>query len=115
MRRAWPAELRSLLDDAEEVMLDVPVSERAGRGHPEETHRPALRVRVTQEDYQRIWPLAEARYRLDGKYAGKAVTLITNNPHYHAWHPADSGARYTIKYVVVHLLLDDVREEATAG
>ncbi|KEQ08817.1 hypothetical protein [Pseudorhizobium pelagicum] len=124
MRRAWPAELRSLLDDAEEVMLDVPVSERAGRGRPEETHRPALRVRVTQEDYQRIWPLAEARYRLDGKYAGKAVTLITNNPHYHAWHPADggtveatsdSGARYTIKYVVVHLLLDDVREEATAG
>lgn len=124
MRRAWPDELRWIFDDAEEVLLDIPASEREGAGNAGATRRAALRIRLTQEDYQRIWPLAEKRYRLDGRYAGKAVTLIVNNPHYHAWHPADggtvertadSGVPYTTKYIVAHLLLDDVREEAAAG
>lgn len=123
MRRAWPEELKTIFDNAEEVMLDIPESEREGSGPTAKTKRAALRVRLTQEDYQRIWPLAEARYRLDGKYAGKAVTLIVNNPHYHAWHPADggteeakadSGVTYTTQYIIAHLLLDDVREEAVA-
>lgn len=123
MRRAWPEELKTIFDGAEEVMLDIPKSEREGEGAGARTKRAALRVRVTQEDYQRIWPLAEKRYRLDGPYAGKAVTLIVNNPHYHAWHPADggteeatadSGVSYTIKYITAYLLLDDVREEAAA-
>lgn len=123
MRRDWPKELKAIFEGAEEVMLDIPESEREG-AEPIGTHqRAALRVRITQEDYQRIWPLAEKRYRLDGKYSGKAVTLIVNNPHYHAWHPADggsiegtadSGVPYTIKYIIVYLLLDDVREEAVA-
>ncbi len=75
------------------------------------------------EDHERIWPLAEARYRLGGKFSGKAITLITTNPHYHAWHPADggsientsdSGRRYRTNYIVAHFLLDDVRETAAA-
>jgi hypothetical protein len=124
MRRAWPEDLKSIFDEAEEVMLEIPVSERESAEHGGKAQRAALRVRITQEDYLRIWPLAEKRYRLDGRYQGKAVTLIANNPHYHAWHPADggtvegtadSGVRYTIKYIVVYLLLDDVREEAAAG
>jgi hypothetical protein len=124
MRRAWPEELKTIFDDAEEVMLDSPDTEGKGPVAAGKPQRAALRLRVTQEDYQRIWPLAEKRYRLDGKYAGKAVTLIANNPHYRAWHPADggtvegiadSGVPYSIKYIVVYLLLDDVREEATAG
>ena len=124
MRRAWPQELKSIFDDAEEVMLDSHEPEGKGPAAQGKPQRAALRLRVTQEDYQRIWPLAEARYRLDGKYAGKAVTLIVNNPHYAAWHPADggsveavadSGVPYKITYIVVYLLLDDVREEATAG
>ncbi len=54
---------------------------------------------------------------------GKAITLITNNPHYKSWHPADggsvegvsdSGKHYTTQYVVVHFLLDDVREPVEA-
>lgn len=119
MKRAWPEELKPIFDDAEEVMLDIPSSGRANMAQ-----RAALRIRVTQEDYQRIWPLAEKRYRLDGRYAGKAVTLIANNPHYHAWHPddggtvegtSDSGVPYTIKYIVAYFLLDDVREETAAG
>jgi hypothetical protein len=51
------------------------------------------------------------------------VTLITTNPHYYPWHPADggsvdnvsdSGRHYTTKYVDVHLLLDDIKETASA-
>ncbi|MFN7023574.1 MAG: hypothetical protein ACK4QP_03455 [Pseudorhizobium sp.] len=123
MRRNWPEELKTIFEGAEEVMLDIPESEREGAEPIGANQRAALRVRITQEDYQRIWPLAERRYRLDGKYAGKAVTLIVNNPHYHAWHPADggsiegtadSGVPYTIKYIIVYMLLDDVREEAVA-
>ncbi|KPF46887.1 hypothetical protein ACSV9I_07345 [Rhizobium sp. G187] len=123
MRRAWPEELKTIFDNAEEVLLDIPESEREGAGSAAKTKRAALRIRLTEEDYQRIWPLAEKRYRLDGKYAGKAVTLVVNNPHYHAWHPADggteeakadSGVTYKIKYIIAHLLLDDVREEAVA-
>ncbi|MDH4413939.1 MAG: hypothetical protein QE484_11560 [Rhizobium sp.] len=123
MRRLWPDELKSIFEGAEEVMLDIPKAEREGTGPGAKTQRAALRVRVTQEDYQRIWPLAEKRYRLEGNHAGKAVTLIVNNPHYHAWHPADggteegkadSGVPYTIKYITAYFLLDDVREEAVA-
>ena len=78
---------------------------------------------MTQADYERIWPLAEARYRLQGRFSGKAITLIVNNPHYSQWHPADggtvesvsdSGRAYSTRYVVVHFLLDDVRETAEA-
>lgn len=124
MRRIWPEELKSIFDEAEEVMLDIPVSERASSEHAGKAQRAALRIRITQEGYQRIWPLAEKRYRLDGRYQGKAVTLIANNPHYHAWHPADggtlegiadSGVRYKIRYIVAYFLLDDVREKALAG
>ena len=124
MRRAWPEELKTIFDEAEEVTLDSPDADHKGAGPASKTRRAALRLRVTQEDYQCIWPLAETRYRLDGKYAGKAVTLIVNNPHYAAWHPADggtvegtadSGVPYTVKYIIVYLLVDDVREEATAG
>lgn len=123
MRRMWPEDLKPILEGAEEVMLEIPVSDRGGDHPAGATRRAALRLRLTEAEYQRIWPLADARYRLDGKYAGKAVTLIVNNPHYHAWHPADggteervsgSGAPFTVKYVVVHLLLDDVREAAVA-
>jgi hypothetical protein len=60
---------------------------------------------------------------LQGEQAGKAITLIVNNPHYSQWHPADggtvesvsdSGRPYSTKYVVVHFLLDDVRETVEA-
>ncbi|MGO7237605.1 hypothetical protein ACCS73_34545, partial [Rhizobium brockwellii] len=46
-------------------------------------------------------------------------TLITTNPHYHPWHPkdggsidsvSDSGRHYKTDYLVVHFLLDDVKE-----
>ncbi|KKX27159.1 hypothetical protein [Rhizobium sp. LC145] len=123
MKRAWPEELKSIFDDAEEVMLDIPASGREGAERASKTQRAALRIRVTQEDYQRMWPLAEKRYRLDGRYAGKVATLIANNPLYYTWHPADggtlegtsdSGTPYTIKYIVVYLLLDAVREETAA-
>jgi len=123
MRRMWPEEFNFILNAAEEVTLDIPAAANEGGTHGEASHRQALRVRISQQDYERIWPLAEARYRLDGKFAGKAITLITNNPHYHSWHPADggsadetadSGKHYTTKYVVVHFLLDDVREAAAA-
>ncbi|WP_337268858.1 hypothetical protein [Oryzifoliimicrobium ureilyticus] len=123
MRRMWPEEFKAILDNAEEVMLEIPATAREDGSYGDATHRKALKVRVTQEDYERIWPLADARYRLDGKLAGKAVTLIVNNPHYHNWHPADggiedrqsdSGRHYQTKYVVVHFLLDDVREAAAA-
>ena len=123
MKRMWPDELNFVLDNAEEVTLDIPATLSDDGARSEATHRQALKVRITQQDYERIWPLAEMRYRLDGKFAGKAITLIANNPHYHSWHPADggtidtaadSGRQHTTKYVVVHFLLDDTREMAAA-
>ncbi|WP_081687905.1 hypothetical protein [Rhizobium mesoamericanum] len=123
MRRMWPEEFNSILDGAEEVTLQLPAVEHEDGSRSEAVSRKALKVRISMDDYERIWPLAEMRYRLDGKFAGKAITLITTSPHYHRWHPADggsvdnvsdSGRHYTTKYVVVHFLLDDVRETAVA-
>lgn len=123
MRRMWPDEFNFMLDGAEEVTLDVPATERDDGTQGEAYHRQALKVRLSQQDYERIWPLAEARYRLQGRWAGKAVTLVVNNPHYHPWHPADGGAeemtsdsgRHVVThYVTVHFLLDDVREAVPA-
>ncbi|MFN3320590.1 MAG: hypothetical protein ACK43M_17715 [Allorhizobium sp.] len=119
----WPEELSSILDGAEEVTLESAARQRDDGSHSEAIRRQALKVRVTQADFERIWPLAEARYRLQGAFAGKAITLIVNNPHYSQWHPADggtvesvsdSGRAYTTRYVVVHFLLDDVRETVEA-
>lgn len=87
-------------------------------------HRQALRVRLPEETCTRLWPLAETRYRLSGAHTGKAITLVATNPHYHGIHPedggveegvSDSGNRYTTKYVIVHFLLDDVRETAASS
>jgi len=123
MRRMWPEELSSILDGAEEVTLESAARQREDGSHSEAIRRQALKVRVTQADFERIWPLAEARYRLQGAFAGKAITLIVNNPHYSQWHPADggtiesvsdSGRAYSTRYVVVHFLLDDVRETVEA-
>lgn len=123
MKRMWPDEFDYVLDGAEEVMLEAPATVNADGEEIDAIHRQALKVRLSQQDFERIWPLAEARYRLDGRFAGKAITLIANNPHYHAWHPADggsvedvsdSGAKYTTKYVVAHFLFDDVREAVAA-
>lgn len=123
MRRMWPEELSSILDGAEEVTLESAARQRDDGSHSEASRRQALKVRVTQADFERIWPLAEARYRLQGAFAGKGITLIVNNPHYSQWHPADggtvesvsdSGRAYTTRYVVVHFLLDDVRETVEA-
>lgn len=123
MRRMWPEELSSILDGAEEVTLESAARQREDGSHSEAIRRQALKVRVTQADFERIWPLAEARYRLQGAFAGKAITLIVNNPHYSQWHPADggtvesvsdSGRAYLTRYVVVHFLLDDVRETVEA-
>lgn len=123
MRRMWPEELSSILDGAEEVTLESAARQREDGSHSEAIRRQALKVRVTQSDFERIWPLAEARYRLQGPFAGKAITLIVNNPHYSRWHPADggtvesvsdSGRAYSTRYVVVHFLLDDVRETVEA-
>jgi hypothetical protein len=123
MRRMWPEEFSFILDAAEEVTLESAARVREDGAHSEAIHRRALKVRMTQADYERIWPLAEARYRLQGRFSGKAITLIVNNPHYSQWHPADggtvesvsdSGRAYWTRYVVVHFLLDDVRETAEA-
>lgn len=124
MKRMWPDEFAAIFEHAEETTLDAPaVVDKDGLQH-DAIHRQALRVRLSEQEFERIWPLAEARYRLGGKRTGKAVTLIANNPHYHPWHPADggvedsvadSGATHTTKYVVVHFLLDDVREPAVAA
>lgn len=122
MRRMWPEEFSALLDNAEEVTLSIPAAEGSG-GSKEPTSRKALKARITQDDFEKIWPLAEARYRLGGKLTGKAITLITNNPHYQKWHPsdggsveevADSGLKHMTRYVTVHFLLDDVREPVEA-
>lgn len=123
MRRMWPVELSSILDDAEEVSLVSAARTRDDGSHSEAIRRQALKVRMTQSDFERVWPLAEARYRLQGRFAGKAITLIVNNPHYSQWHPADggtvesvsdSGRTYSTSYVVAHFLLDDVRESVEA-
>ena len=123
MRRMWPEEFSSLLDGAEEVTLSSPARTREDGSHSEALRRQALKVRLTQADFERIWPLAEARYRLQGRLAGKAITLIVNNPHYSQWHPADggteesvadSGRSYSTRYVVAHFLLDDVQETVAA-
>ena len=123
MRRMWPEELSSILDNAEEVTLESAARTREDGGHSEAIRRQALKVRMSQADFERIWPLAEARYRLQGRFAGKAITLIVNNPHYSHWHPADggtvesvsdSGRPYSTSSVVVHFLLDDVRETVEA-
>ena len=123
MRRMWPEEVSAILDDAEEVTLESPGRQRDDGTHSEAIRRQALKVRMTQADFERVWPLAEARYRLQGRFAGKAITLIVNNPHYGPWHPADggtvdtvsdSGRAYSTRYVVAHFLLDDVRETVDA-
>jgi hypothetical protein len=119
VRRMWPDEYAFLLDEAEEVDLQIPpmIDENGSTGKA--ISRKALKARISQQDFEKIWPLAEARYRLDGRFSGKAITLVTNNPHYQNWHPSDggsvesisdSGRPYTTRYVVVHFLLDDVRE-----
>lgn len=124
MRRMWPDTFDYVLDGAEEVLLEAPSSVDDDGIEHDAIHRKALKVRLSEQDFERIWPLAEARYRLDGRHAGKAITLIANNPHYHAWHPADggseetasaSGVKHTTKYVVAHFLLDDVSEAAVAA
>ncbi|MDP9758138.1 hypothetical protein QE432_000937 [Agrobacterium sp. SORGH_AS 745] len=119
MRRMWPDEFAFLLDGAEEVDLHIP-SGAHDDSSPEETiSKKALKARISQQDFEKIWHLAEARYRLTGRFSGKAITLIANNPHYQKWHPSDggsvesvsdSGRKYTTRYVIVHFLVDDVRE-----
>ena len=121
MRRMWPEEFNAIIADAEEVMLES--SDEPGAAEAP-LHRKALKARIAMEDYERIWPLAEMRFRLgEGQFAGKAITLITTNPHYHPWHPkdggsiesvSDSGRHYKTDYLVVHFLLDDVRETSPA-
>ncbi|MBA4775020.1 hypothetical protein ACQZ46_12830 [Agrobacterium salinitolerans] len=119
----WPDEFTFLLDGAEEVDLHIP-SAAHDDGSPGKTiSRKALKARISQQDFENIWHLAEARYRLGGRLSGKAITLIANNPHYQNWHPADggsiesvsdSGQKYTTRYVIVHFLLDDVSEAVEA-
>jgi len=119
VRRMWPDEFAFLLDGAEEVDLHIP-SGAHDDSSPEETiSKKALKARISQQDFEKIWHLAEARYRLTGRLSGKAITLIANNPHYQKWHPSDggsvesvsdSGQKYTTRYVIVHFLVDDVRE-----
>lgn len=123
MKRMWPDEYAFLLDDAEEVDLHIPPVEQSDGPTEKVITRKALKVRISQQDFEKIWPLSEARYRLCGRFSGKAITLITNNPHYQKWHPSeggsvesvsDSGQKYTTHYVMVHFLLDDVRESVAA-
>jgi hypothetical protein len=122
MKRMWPDEFNAILDNAQEVVLEAAPEEGAS-DHP--LHRNALRAHLPVEEYERIWPLAEMRFRVgEGRFSGKAVTLITTNPHYHHWHPADggcvdavsdSGRHFTTKYVDIHFLLDDVRQPVAAA
>ncbi|EJT07146.1 hypothetical protein [Rhizobium sp. CCGE 510] len=119
MRRMWPEEFNAIIKGAEEVMLESPAE--AGEAP---LHRKALKARISMEDYERIWPFAEMRFRLgEEALEGKAITLITTNPHYHAWHPkdggsvesvSDSGRHFKTDYIVVHFLLDDVKETSPA-
>ncbi len=124
MRRMWPEEFNHVFDKAEEVPLDIPAALREDGSHGQAVHRKALKVRLPEAECERLWPLAETRYRLGGSHAGKAVTLVATNPHYHGVHPADggseegvsdSGKHYITKYVVLHFLLDDVRETADSA
>jgi hypothetical protein len=119
----WPEEFNFILDEAEEVTLEVPHASGADGSPHAATQRRALRVEIVQQDYERVWPLADTRFRLGGRFAGKAITMIVNNPLYHQWHPADGGTRGEAgdpvklpveRKVVVHFLLDDVRETAPA-
>jgi hypothetical protein len=119
MKRFWPEEFTSVLEDAEEVTLEPVAAESQQPAEPT-MRRKALRTRISMEQYERIWPLAEMRFRLgEGDFEGKAITLVTTNPHYHPWHPADggsvegisdSGQHYKTRYLIVHFLLDDVKE-----
>jgi hypothetical protein len=120
MRRIWPHEFNFIFENAEEVTLEVP-HVRDADGASVATRKQALRVRLLQQDYERIWPFAETRFRLENRFAGKAVTMIVNNPLYHSWHPADGDTQVeggnsakpaATKHVVVHFLLDDVRQSA---
>jgi len=121
MRRMWPEEFNAIIGDAEEVTLESSAEPGVGEAP---LRRKALKARISMQDYERIWPLAEMRFRLgEENFAGKAITLITTNPHYHPWHPkdggsveavSDSGRHYTTNYIVVHFLLDDVRETSPA-
>lgn len=119
VKRMWPDEYAFLLENAEEVDLHIPPATREDGTPGKAITRKALKVRISQQDFEEIWPLAEARYRPGGRFSGKAITLITTNPHYKSWHPSDGGSeesvsaggqRYTTRYVIVHFLLDDVRE-----
>ncbi len=123
MRRMWPDDYAFLLNNAEEVEIDVLPTVKDMISPSQTITRKALKAVISQQDFEKIWPLAEARYRLNGRFSGKAITLITNNPHYRSWHPSDggsvesvsdSGKPYTTHYVVVHFLLDDVRETVDA-
>lgn len=123
VRRMWPDDYAFMLDEAEDVDLQLqPLVNSDGSVEKAITRR-ALKARISQQDFEKIWPLSEARYRLGGRFLGKAITLITNNPHYQKWHPtdggsvesvSDSGQHYTTRYVIVHFLLDDVREAVEA-
>ena len=79
MRRMWPDEFAFLLDGAEEVDLHIPSAAQDDSSPGEVVSRKALRSRISQQDFEKIWHLAEARYRLNGRFSGKAITLITNN------------------------------------
>jgi hypothetical protein len=123
MKRTWPEELAYIFDDAEEVTISVTTPIEAGSADTSVGHRNALKVHVSQQDFQKICPHAEVRYRLGGRWSGKAVTMIANNPHYHDWHPADggtasetstSGRQYTTNYIDVYFLLDAVSEAVSA-
>lgn len=119
VKRMWPDEFAFILDDAEEVDLQIPSVAHSDGSTEKAITRRALKARISQQDFEKIWHFSEARYRLTGRFSGKAITLITNNPHYRNWHPSDggsvesvsdSGQHYTTRYVIVHFLLDDVRE-----
>jgi hypothetical protein len=123
VRRMWPEEFAFLLNDAEEVDLQIPPQSSDADTNGRTTTRKALKVRLKQQDFEKILPLAEARYRLSGEHTGRAITLIATNPHYRQWHPADggkiedtsdSGQKFSIDYVIVFFLLDDVREQVEA-
>lgn len=123
MRRMWPDEFSFLLNDAEEVDLQIQPAITESGSKRDAISKRAYKARVTQQDFEKILPLAEARYRLSGALTGKAITLIANNPHYKQWHPADggneentsdSGQKYTTHYVTAYFLVDDVRETTQA-
>ena len=76
MRRMWPEELGFVFNQAEEVMLDIPLALRGDADVAGAIHRKALKVRLPEETCARLWPLAEARYRLSGPMLGKAVAAV---------------------------------------